>query len=856
MDASARINASLHPMVGAAVAAIMLLAVPPVAAQTPAPSASPASVSSSDQEPRIVCPSPGPPGDTGLTNLGPAITGFPVNMAERVGDQLYVFSHRLNPTRIAEYGLLDQRVARTVEVPTDAGIAAPTTWATTAHGPDVYFHQSAPAGQPNLYRYDTVDGELTGVARIPGFLSMAAGADGRIYASANGRVTMYEPATGAVGEIDVVGSDAQVTALATAGDKLYAGTHRDGTSGPGLFEIDVDTGVTTDRTPAELADATRVYQNGVTANERYVAFGTQQEPARFTIVDRQDPTAYHSMAFAGESIIGAITFAGDAVFFSGIVSGNLYRYDLSTRAVERVATPVPNAPTRRSFAAGDSLVGVSAPGVAWEYHLPTGAVTTIDLVGAGADSAPEQPQSLAVTPSRIFVGKNNGVRVAALGGNGPERRFTVPGEAKAMATAGEDVYLALYPNARLWRYDGDTGTMTEVANWRDAQNRPKVAHYHRELDRILVGVQSDHGAGGALVSHDRASGETLLFERPFGIDMRVDAVTGWRDRAVLGGSSVNARLALIDPVSGELGWWTTPVPGGGDIRALVTDRSVIHGLTANGTVFTVDAATGNVLRTVPHAVAGSTPGELLLHDWHLYAVSRQQLVKLPLFGPHAFEPAVVADAIDGGSFNRPALRRGPDCSLYLFTGRDLLRIRDSNRLGAPPPPPPTGTVVLPQADAHVRGGSFAGTNFGSADPLEVKFDTHGSGTYHRRAFLRFDLAGVADPATIETATLRLRVDTIGSGAGWLTVYGGVDDTWTESGLTWDTADHDGDQLVGSVRVTGAAAGDWVEIDVTDHVRGLAAGATFRVESTPNHGQAHVFLASRENGDGSPQLRIS
>lgn len=657
---------AFRSVVGLTVVAMLLVAGAPAAAKTRV---------AVDQEPQWRCPAPGAPGQTELENLGPAITGFPINNAERIGDRLYIFSLSLNPSRIVEYDLVQRRVTHTVLVPTGT-----RTWATTVDGTDLYFGQwGAGAGQDNFYRYDTTQRRLEGIASYNTqgeFFALERAADGRIYAGTAraGVLYAYDPATGDIEEVVIEGATGGMTALAAAGDDLYVGQGR---GRAGLFKLDLDTYEAADITPPEIRDGVSVHFTMATTDE-HVAFGTQQEPGRFTIMDTDDPASYESIAFDGEAIIGAVTFAGEAVFFNGLTSGKLYRYDLATREVEHVATPVPHVPARRSFVLGGALIGASVPGTVWEYDLATSEVAYVDLIGAGAQGAAEQPQSLAVTPSNVVVGKNNGVQVTPLNGRGEPGRFVVPGEAKAMVTVGKDVYVALYPNALLWRYDGKTGTMGQVANWLDVHNRPRVAYYHKDLDRVLVGISSDYGAGGALASHHRRSGKTLLFERPFGTDSPVDSITGWRGKAVIGGISANAPLALIEPVTGRLGWMTTPVPGGGNIVALVTDDRVIHGLTANGTVFTVDAATGNVRHVSSRVIAGSAPGELLLHDKHLYAVSRQQLVKLPLTGRDAFKPVVVVDALAGDSFNRPPLRRGPDCSLYLFTGRDLLRVSDGN----------------------------------------------------------------------------------------------------------------------------------------------------------------------------------
>jgi hypothetical protein len=110
------------------------------------------------------------------------------------------------------------------------------------------------------------------------------------------------------------------------------------------------------------------------------------------------------------------------------------------------------------------------------------------------------------------------------------------------------------------------------------------------------------------------------------------------------------------------------------------------------------------------------------------------------------------------------------------------------------PLPPTSTstlpasrtiVLTPVADAYVRDGSYAGTNFGMAADLVVKY-APGSG-YNRQAFLRFDLRGL--PGTVTAATLRLYGQHLASKAwhGSESVYSLATDSWIErgaGGITW------------------------------------------------------------------------
>ena len=58
----------------------------------------------------------------------------------------------------------------------------------------------------------------------------------------------------------------------------------------------------------------------------------------------------------------------------------------------------------------------------------------------------------------------------------------------------------------------------------------------------------------------------------------------------------------------------------------------------------------------------------------------------------------------------------------------------------------------PIADAYVRDGSSANTNFGSTADLEVKNRNAG---FTRRSYIKFDLSGVNTPAALKSITLEL-----------------------------------------------------------------------------------------------------
>ncbi|MGD9780825.1 MAG: DNRLRE domain-containing protein [Kiritimatiellia bacterium] len=147
----------------------------------------------------------------------------------------------------------------------------------------------------------------------------------------------------------------------------------------------------------------------------------------------------------------------------------------------------------------------------------------------------------------------------------------------------------------------------------------------------------------------------------------------------------------------------------------------------------------------------------------------------------------------------------------------------------------------PVADSHVYAYDYSGwnkANWGAYNRLGAGWHPTGG---EKRAFLRFDLAGV-DPARVKTATLRLfHYHTGGSHGLALDIYR-VTEPWTEGTGTYQasTAAAPGELCwihqpsLDSFRIAqfqpGPGVDKWVEVDVSPLVQRWLSG-------TPNHGLA-------------------
>jgi hypothetical protein len=155
----------------------------------------------------------------------------------------------------------------------------------------------------------------------------------------------------------------------------------------------------------------------------------------------------------------------------------------------------------------------------------------------------------------------------------------------------------------------------------------------------------------------------------------------------------------------------------------------------------------------------------------------------------------------------------------------------------------TGTLLTPTDDSYVRqcddstSGEAAKTH---DDNIHVKWKNAGPSCSpdKRRSYLKFDLSGIPDNAIITSAKLHLyryegeaEGETIGS-------YYVSDDTWTESGITWNNAPAMGSQM--SSTAVGPDDGGYIW-DVTSQVSSeitgddiLSVGLKFAVESKTKH----------------------
>jgi hypothetical protein len=166
---------------------------------------------------------------------------------------------------------------------------------------------------------------------------------------------------------------------------------------------------------------------------------------------------------------------------------------------------------------------------------------------------------------------------------------------------------------------------------------------------------------------------------------------------------------------------------------------------------------------------------------------------------------------------------------------------------------PTGVTLAAKADANVRDGSHASTNFGTSSGLYVRKGNSGE---NQIAYLRFDLSAVT---TLTSAKLRLfgRLNTTTSSSVATAIFGADATSWTEGGLNWNNRPRAATSALATTTVTNAAAKGY-EWDLTSYLKQQKAAGknevTLMIQTTAN--SPSVIFNSRESSSSKPQLVIT
>jgi N-acetylneuraminic acid mutarotase len=163
----------------------------------------------------------------------------------------------------------------------------------------------------------------------------------------------------------------------------------------------------------------------------------------------------------------------------------------------------------------------------------------------------------------------------------------------------------------------------------------------------------------------------------------------------------------------------------------------------------------------------------------------------------------------------------------------------------------TGGTLLPTADAFVRNGTFATTNYGSDASLIVKGSN--ASNYARKSYLKFTLgSGITSVISAKLRLYGLNIDN--AAAVSLSCYGVDNDAWTETGINFNNSPATGANL-SSGSINNQAK--YIEFDVTAYVKTQLAGdktVSLSIKD-PTNQNSTVQFNSKENSTNKPQLVI-
>ncbi|NUO55171.1 MAG: PQQ-like beta-propeller repeat protein [Hamadaea sp.] len=614
----------------------------------------------------------------GYQTFGPAsVTGAIVGAAVHDG-HAYVVTQGLKPPIVADIDLTTRTVVRQSPIPDGPATGEPEgAWATTVSGGQLYIG-AYPV--PDLYRMDLTTGVVTRLFSLGvngGFIwSLTTAPDGKVYAGTypDGKVWEYDPATGAAPRnFGVLATgERYVRAVAADAATVYAGLldkHK-------LVAIDRATGVS-----RVLADAGTGFGAVAVAGDRVLgASGTVLVDVRTDGSDLKTT----DLAALGLDSIDSIAMDGDG---SAVVStrpnGVIYRYRAG--ALTPMGTPRLGEETRLLVPSPGTLTGFSGSGGFWTMDPATGTTEFTDLIAAGLTPGSERPQSILLQPNKyLYVGGHFSITVRDLQ-TGSTRRVWVPGEPKALARRGNELFAAIYPSGQIIALDPRDDSIRSLGYLGNGQKRPWDLEYDPVTDKLLV-ASAPLGADlqGALSIVDPDTGEKQVYKNVIPDEslysLTVDSAAGivYLGGDVLGGggtpaTKTAASVAAFDLNTRRVLWQVDPVAGYKTLQDIKVYHGVLYGVYKRTTSwFAMDLATRTLLGSGPL----TTYGEIEVHRGRVFASSfnAQGAGEVHLLGTTS--ATKLASGLGMEWYTNPQLAFEPGSwDAWTLVGRDLARVR-------------------------------------------------------------------------------------------------------------------------------------------------------------------------------------
>jgi streptogramin lyase len=478
-----------------------------------------------------------------------------------------------------------------------------------------------------LYRHIPGSNTLDDLGRLgqeTHVFDLVEGKDDLIYAGTypNAHVYEYDPATSQIrdiGRIDPAEHYVRSLAYNPETDTLYAGA---GGQTARLYAIDAATGAKRELLagllPQHYADYQFPYSMGYGLGKLLVKMN---KPDHLLVIDTATETVDYFDPDGGIGLGSSkvVTMQGDQqhIYFGGY---QLRSYNADTGAIaSEFADPAmrafnfqdakfvqlndPDWPGYTMLASGDG-------GQIMRFNPTTKQTSLQRVMNAGA---PTLIRSLHGTPDgKVYAG----AYMMGFGGYDPQtgtflqnREF---GQAETIASLGDDVYVGIYGNARIFRYD-PSSPWTSGSNPRmlfelvgDGQDRPFAIAGVESLGKLYIGTVPGYGSlSGALTVYDIATKQRQVFRNIVPNQSVVSVV--YKDGFIYGGTTVYGGLGTSGPTetSGKLFVFDTatntkvfemaPAPGRKAVSGLLAGPDGLIWGVAEDYIFKFDPVTRQIV---------------------------------------------------------------------------------------------------------------------------------------------------------------------------------------------------------------------------------------------------------------------
>jgi murein tripeptide amidase MpaA len=163
-------------------------------------------------------------------------------------------------------------------------------------------------------------------------------------------------------------------------------------------------------------------------------------------------------------------------------------------------------------------------------------------------------------------------------------------------------------------------------------------------------------------------------------------------------------------------------------------------------------------------------------------------------------------------------------------------------------------TLNPTADAYVRSGTYASSNFGTSTSLQVRTSSASSGP--RWTYLRFDTSSFS--GSLSDAKLRVYGSNSSSNNLTIEAFGVSNTTWGETTITWNNKPALNASAITSLVVNGTS-GAYREWNVTSYIQSERAAGRNVVTlalKVPSNVSITFTGSSKESSTNKPQLVIT